>query len=67
MDQFQCRCSRVVAFALIFAKNTPDNTTNQLLNVSYDPTRELYQKLNTEFVAEYEKRTGRHITVDLGK
>jgi sulfate/thiosulfate-binding protein len=53
----------LVAFALIFAKNTPGDTTNQLLNVSYDPTRELYQKLNTEFVAEYEKRTGRHITI----
>jgi sulfate transport system substrate-binding protein len=53
----------LVAFALIFAKNAPGNTTNQLLNVSYDPTRELYQKLNTEFVVEYEKRTGRHITV----
>jgi sulfate/thiosulfate transport system substrate-binding protein len=53
----------LVAFALIFAKNTPGNTDNQLLNVSYDPTRELYQKLNTEFVANYEKRTGQHITV----
>jgi sulfate/thiosulfate transport system substrate-binding protein len=53
----------VVAFALIFAKNTPGNTNNQLLNVSYDPTRELYKKLNTEFVTNYEKRTGQHISV----
>jgi sulfate/thiosulfate transport system substrate-binding protein len=53
----------VVAFALIFAKNVPGNTHNQLLNVSYDPTRELYQRLNAEFVATYEKRSGRHITV----
>lgn len=53
----------VVAFALIFATNVPSNTSNQLLNVSYDPTRELYQQLNAEFVAGYEERTGRHITV----
>jgi len=53
----------LVAFALIFAKNAPGKTTNQLLNVSYDPTRELYQELNAEFAAGYEKRTGRHITV----
>lgn len=53
----------VVAFALIVAKNVPGDTNNQLVNVSYDPTRELYQSLNPEFVAAYEKRTGRHITV----
>lgn len=53
----------VLAFALIFAKNAPGNSNNQLLNVSYDPTRELYQKLNAEFSVEYEKQTGRHITV----
>jgi len=53
----------IVAFALISAKNAPGNTDNQLLNVSYDPTRELYQQLNAEFVTDYEKRTGRHITV----
>jgi sulfate/thiosulfate transport system substrate-binding protein len=53
----------VVAITLIFAKNLPGNTNNHLLNVSYDPTRELYQKLNTEFTAEYEKQTGRHITI----
>ena len=34
-----------------------------LLNVSYDPTRELYQNLNPLFASDYEKRTGRHVTV----
>jgi sulfate/thiosulfate-binding protein len=55
----------VLAFALIFAKNAPGNTdpNNQLLNVSYDATRELYQQIDTEFAADYEKRTGRHIAV----
>jgi sulfate/thiosulfate transport system substrate-binding protein len=53
----------VMAFTLIFVKNLPGNINNQLLNVSYDPTRELYQKLNTEFATEYERQTGRHITI----
>jgi sulfate/thiosulfate-binding protein len=52
-----------VAIALIFVKNAPGNTNNQLLNVSYDPTRELYTKLDAEFAAAYEKQTGRQITV----
>jgi sulfate/thiosulfate transport system substrate-binding protein len=53
----------VVAFALIFVKNAPGNTTNQLLNVSYDPTRDLYTKLDAEFAAAYEKETGKQITI----
>src|SRR5208282_1880953 len=53
----------VVAFFLIVAKNLPGDTNNQLLNVSYDPTRELYQSLNPEITAAYEKLTGRHITI----
>ena len=27
-----------------------------LLNVSYDPTRELYQRLNTAFAADWKRR-----------
>ncbi len=53
----------VVAFALIFAKNISGKTDGQLLNISYDPTRELYEKLDVEFVADYERRTGQHIIV----
>jgi sulfate transport system substrate-binding protein len=51
------------AFALILGKNLPGKTGDQLLNVSYDPTRELYQRVDAEFVSDYEKRTGRHITI----
>jgi sulfate/thiosulfate transport system substrate-binding protein len=53
----------VVAFALIFVKNAPDNTGKQLRNVSYDPTRQLYTKLDAEFAAAYEKQTGKQITI----
>ncbi len=33
-------------------------TSQELLNVSYDPTRELWKALNKEFIADYKKQTG---------
>ena len=35
----------------------------QLLNVSYDPTRELYADLNARFITKYERDTGRKLTI----
>ncbi len=35
----------------------------QLLNVSYDPTRELYRDINTSFAREWQARTGQSVTV----
>src|SRR5450432_2441951 len=34
-----------------------------LLNVSYDPTRELYQDFNQAFVAYWKKKTGDDVTI----
>jgi sulfate/thiosulfate transport system substrate-binding protein len=34
-----------------------------LLNVSYDPTRELYRKLNHAFVEDYQRQTGINVRV----
>ncbi|MFH2051499.1 MAG: sulfate ABC transporter substrate-binding protein [bacterium] len=34
-----------------------------LLNVSYDPTRELYKEFNEAFVADYLQRTGRQVRI----
>jgi sulfate/thiosulfate transport system substrate-binding protein len=53
----------VAAFGLILAKNIPDNGGNSILNVSYDPTRELYQRINAAFEADYARHTGRHLRV----
>ena len=39
------------------------NTPLDLLNVSYDPTREFYATLNTAFAASYEAKTGRKVAV----
>jgi sulfate/thiosulfate-binding protein len=34
-----------------------------LLNVSYDPTRELYKDINLAFAADWKKRTGQSLTI----
>jgi sulfate/thiosulfate transport system substrate-binding protein len=35
-----------------------------LLNVSYDPTRELYQEFNGEFISHWAEKTGETITIN---
>jgi sulfate/thiosulfate-binding protein len=35
----------------------------ELLNVSYDPTRELYRAINTAFTAQYKAQTGTELTI----
>ncbi|WP_051132014.1 sulfate ABC transporter substrate-binding protein [Ruminiclostridium papyrosolvens] len=39
------------------------NSTITLLNVSYDPTRELYQEYNEAFVKHWKEKTGQTVTV----
>ncbi|MCL2329752.1 MAG: sulfate ABC transporter substrate-binding protein [Phycisphaerae bacterium] len=45
------------------ACNSNDSQGTTLLNVSYDPTRELYQEINTKFAEEWKKKTGKTITI----
>ncbi|WOJ89015.1 sulfate ABC transporter substrate-binding protein [Methylocapsa polymorpha] len=52
-----------IAVALIAVKNLDADGSNQLLNVSYDPTRELYASLNEQFTAKYEQATGRGLRI----
>jgi sulfate transport system substrate-binding protein len=35
----------------------------ELLNVSYDPTRELYQEVNASFAAQWKQKTGKAVTI----
>ena len=51
----------VIAVTLVVVKNIQGDTSNELLNVSYDPTRELFQDLNRQFSAQYTKQTGKKI------
>lgn len=55
------------------SSSTNTNSTNasapvskpsvELLNVSYDPTRELYQDINEKFAAEWKAKTGQTVTI----
>ncbi|OIK10197.1 sulfate transporter subunit [Bacillus sp. MUM 116] len=44
-------------------KGTDSKKNIELLNVSYDPTRELYQEYNKNFAAYWEKKTGQKVTI----
>ena len=39
-------------------------STAHLLNVSYDPTRELYQEFNKAFAADWKKKTGQAVEIE---
>ena len=52
--------SAAAALALAAAPSFADTT---LLNVSYDPTRELYQAFNAAFAKEWKAKTGETVTI----
>ena len=53
----------LAAFVLCFAITTFAHGQTVLLNVSYDPTRELYKEFNTAFATEWKAKTGETITL----
>ncbi|MDP9055052.1 MAG: sulfate ABC transporter substrate-binding protein [Acidobacteriota bacterium] len=56
---------RTLAAALIFiAAHAYAADPVKLLNVSYDPTRELYQDFNAAFAKYWKGKTGAHVTVN---
>ena len=55
------------AIALALASRLASNAAfaeTTLLNVSYDPTRELYQAYNEAFAAHWKKETGEDLTIE---
>jgi sulfate/thiosulfate transport system substrate-binding protein len=42
----------------------PSSAPTALLNVSYDPTRELYHEVNTAFAGQWQARTGQAISIE---
>ena len=54
----------LVAIAVIVAHNTEGYAQHHLLNVSYDPTRELYRDIDPRFVDKYRKETGSSVIVE---
>ena len=47
----------------LFAPDASAGETIELLNVSYDPTRELYKDVNEQFSALYKKETGNDVVI----
>jgi sulfate/thiosulfate transport system substrate-binding protein len=45
------------------AQSSPANNHCKLLNVSYDPTRELWRDLNAAFQADYQQKTGNVVAI----
>ncbi|MGE0114553.1 MAG: sulfate ABC transporter substrate-binding protein [Steroidobacteraceae bacterium] len=43
--------------------SSPDAKSVKLLNVSYDPTRELYRDIDAKFSAEWQARTGQKVSI----
>ena len=58
--------TRDVAAVLLGAMSGgPAMADVDLLNVSYDPTRELYRDVNDAFRAEWPRRTGEQVTIQM--
>jgi sulfate/thiosulfate-binding protein len=57
------RTSSLVSSVLLAASLAAPAAAQELLNVSYDPTRELYQAVNTAFARQYQAKTGKAVTV----
>jgi sulfate/thiosulfate-binding protein len=54
----------VTSAALVVAKNAGhQDASTQFLNVSYDPTRELYRDLNAAFAADYDRKVGTRLPI----
>jgi sulfate/thiosulfate transport system substrate-binding protein len=54
----------VLALAAVFVGARPAEAQVKLLNVSYDPTRELYQDVNKAFAAQWKQKTGQDVSIN---
>jgi sulfate/thiosulfate transport system substrate-binding protein len=55
--------TRFRALAVVFLLGAAAAPAQELLNVSYDPTRELYQDVNAAFAAQWKAKTGKSVTI----
>jgi sulfate/thiosulfate transport system substrate-binding protein len=53
----------VIALGFSSPRAATSPTSVTLLNVSYDPTRELYQDINRAFAEDWFAKTGQHVTI----
>jgi sulfate/thiosulfate transport system substrate-binding protein len=62
-DRFSMLCGLSVAAGLTLGFAGVSLAQTSLLNVSYDPTRELYTDIDKAFVADWKTRTGETISI----
>ena len=53
----------LTGLALALLAGSAGAANHELLNVSYDPTRELYADVNQAFAAQWKKQTGEELTI----
>ena len=53
----------ILSFLLVATAGLASAKDVTLLNVSYDPTREFYQAVNSEFAAQWKAKTGETLTI----
>ena len=58
------RCLAVAAIAAALLLPRPARAEVRLLNVSYDPTRELYQEVNAAFAKLWKGKSGADVTIN---
>jgi sulfate transport system substrate-binding protein len=57
------RAGGLLAALGLFVLTAAAQADSELLNVSYDPTRELYQEVNEVFAAAWQQQTGEGVTI----
>src|SRR5260370_6692211 len=53
-----------IAASIVLSAGAPRAAQITLLNVSYDPTRELYEAVNAQFAKDWKSKTGDDLTVN---
>ena len=51
--------------AVLLSSGSANAADTHLLNVSYDPTRELYKAINPIFAADWKAKTGQGVDIDM--
>jgi sulfate transport system substrate-binding protein len=64
MKFFHCSMIGILAWTLLCLFTGQLLAATTILNVSYDPTRELYQAFNAKFVDYWKAKTGESVTID---
>jgi len=59
------RLCALLAFLLLLGSCSAHGHSSQLLNVSYDPTRELFRDIDAAFARDWREKTGKGMTVGM--